>query len=147
MMAAPMRAIERVNDHVPVPPEHAPRQRLWRIVAKRSVVCAPAPSSGRSLFGDNDRPGVMLAGAVRAYVNRFGVAPGRHAVVFADNDDGFRTAADLAAAGIEVKALVDPRRDASPAVRGHRRSRRSAPISPARAVTSVRGAHGIKSRA
>ena len=49
------------------------------------------------MFGDNDRPGVMLAGAVRSYVNRFGVAPGRRAVVFADNDDAFRTATDLAA--------------------------------------------------
>ena len=101
-------AIERVNDHLPVPPDHEPRQRLWKIVAKRAIVCAG--SIERSLvFGDNDRPGVMLAGAVRAYVNRYGVAPGRRAIVFADNDDGQRTVDDLAAAGIEVTALVDAR--------------------------------------
>ncbi|WP_292375269.1 FAD-dependent oxidoreductase, partial [Mesorhizobium sp.] len=35
-------AIERVNDHLPVPPEHQVRQRLWRIVAKRCVVAAGA---------------------------------------------------------------------------------------------------------
>ena len=33
------------------------------------------------VFPDNDRPGVMLAGAVRAYVNRYGVAPGRNLTV------------------------------------------------------------------
>ena len=52
-----------------------PRQRLWRIVAKRAVLAAGAIERP-IVFGDNDRPGVMLAGAVRAYVNRYGVAPG-----------------------------------------------------------------------
>ncbi len=88
-------AVERVSEHLPVPPEHAPRQRLWRIVAKQSVVCAGGIERP-ILFGNNDRPGVMLAGAVRTYVNRFGVAPGRTAVVFADNHDALRTATDLA---------------------------------------------------
>ena len=89
-------AIERVNDHVAKPPAHEPRQRLWRIVAKRAVLAAGAIERP-IVFGNNDRPGVMLAGAVRAYVNRYGVAPGRRAVIFADNDDAFRTAEDLAA--------------------------------------------------
>jgi NADPH-dependent 2,4-dienoyl-CoA reductase/sulfur reductase-like enzyme len=40
-------ALERVNDHLPVPAPHQPRQRVWRIVAKRSV-SRPARSSGRS---------------------------------------------------------------------------------------------------
>ena len=43
----------------------------------------------------------MLAGAVRAYLNRWAVAP-RRAAVFTTCDDGWRTAADLAAAGVEV---------------------------------------------
>ena len=69
-------ALERVADHLPVPPPHAPRQRLWRIVAKHAVLAAGATE--RSIvFGGNDRPGVMLASAMRAYVNRFAVAPGR----------------------------------------------------------------------
>ncbi len=58
-------ALERVNDHVPVPPAHEPRQRLWRIVAKRAVLCAGAIERP-IVFGDNDRPGIMLAGAVRS---------------------------------------------------------------------------------
>lgn len=133
-------AIERVNDHVPVPPAHEPRQRLWRIVAKQSVLCAGA-FERPLLFGDNDRPGVMLAGAVRAYVNRFGVAPGRSAVVFADNDDSFATAADLNEAGIEVKAVVDPRRTPSSTAKDIAEAAGVPYISGN--ITRVRGAHGI----
>jgi methylglutamate dehydrogenase subunit C len=107
-------AVERVTDHVSVPPAHEPRQRLWRIVAKRAVLSAGAIERP-IVFGDNDRPGIMLAGAVRAYVNRCGVAPGRRAVIFADNDDAFQTATDLAEAGVAVAALVDPRKISSPA--------------------------------
>ena len=55
------------------------------------------------VFGNNDLPGVMLAGAVRTYVNRYAVLPGRRAVVFTDNDDGWTTAADLVAAGGQVE--------------------------------------------
>ena len=109
-------AIEHVNDHVAIPPEHEPRQRLWKIVAKRAVLAAGAIERPL-VFGDNDRPGVMLAGAVRTYVNRFAVVPGRRAVVFADNDDAYRTAGDLAAAGIEVAAIVDARAEPPAAAR------------------------------
>ena len=136
-------ALERVNDHVPVPPAHAPRQRLWRIVAKRSVLCAGALERPL-LFADNDRPGVMLAGAVRTYVNRFGATPGRRAVVFADNDDAFRTAADLAAAGTDVKALVDARREASESAQAIAETAGAAYYTSA-SIGGVRGAHGIKS--
>ncbi|MGC8469165.1 MAG: 2Fe-2S iron-sulfur cluster-binding protein, partial [Acetobacteraceae bacterium] len=85
-------AVERVADHLPVPPPFVPRQRLWRIVAKRAVLAAGAIERG-VVFPGNDRPGVMLAGSVRAYLNRFAVAPGARAVVFSANDDAARTAA------------------------------------------------------
>ena len=101
-------ALERVSDHLPEPLPGQPRQRLWRIVARRHVLATGAIERPL-VFGDNDRPGVMLAGAVRTYVNRFGVRPGERAVVFADNDDVETTAADLAEAGIEVAALIDAR--------------------------------------
>ena len=48
-------AIERVNDHVAMPPAHEPRQRLWNIVAKRAVLAAGAIERP-IVFGDNDRP-------------------------------------------------------------------------------------------
>ena len=60
-------------------------------------------------FGNNDRPGVMLAGAARTYINRFGTSPGRQLAIFTNNDDGWRTAIDAQAAGIEIAALVDSR--------------------------------------
>lgn len=135
-------ALERVNDHVPVPPEHEPRQRLWRIVAKRAVLAAGAIERP-IVFGDNDRPGVMLAGAVRSYVNRFGVAPGTRAVVFADNVHAFHTAADLADAGVEVAALVDARKISSPSVQAAAESARARYLAGA-AITRVRGRQSVK---
>ncbi len=99
-------AVERVNDHRREPPAYEPRQRLWRITAKQAVLAAGAIERPL-VFGDNDRPGVMLAGSTRAYVNRFAVTPGKRAVIFASNDDAQRTLADLGAAGIEVPAVVD----------------------------------------
>lgn len=134
-------AVERVNDHVPVPPEHEPRQRLWKIVAKRAVLCAGAIERP-IVFGNNDRPGVMLAGAVRAYLNRFGVAPGRRAIVIADNDDAFRTAVDLADSGIEVAAVIDPRKVPSAAA-GEAAEQASAQYFPGAAIENVRGRQGV----
>jgi heterotetrameric sarcosine oxidase alpha subunit len=106
-------ALERVNDHVAHPPPFEPRQRAWRIVAKRCVLTAGAIERPL-VFGNNDRPGVMLAGAVRSYLNRFAAKPGRRAVVFANNDDAASVIADLHAAGVEVAALVDPRPETKP---------------------------------
>jgi methylglutamate dehydrogenase subunit C len=103
-------ALERVADHVPTPPPGVPRQRLWHIVAKRCVNAMGAVERPIA-FADNDRPGVMLASAVRTYVNRFAVLPARRTVVFTTTDDGWRTAHDLIGAGGEVSAVVDPRRE------------------------------------
>ncbi len=126
----------------PVPPEHEPRQRLWRIVAKRAVLAAGAIERP-IVFGDNDRPGVMLAGAVRTYVNRFGVAPGTRAVVFADNVHAFRTVADLADAGVEVAALIDARKISSPSVQAAAESARARYLAGA-AIQRVRGRQAVK---
>jgi sarcosine oxidase subunit alpha len=109
-------AVERVSDHLPEPGPHQPRQRLWKIVARRAVLCAGAVER-HVVFGGNDMPGVMTAGAVRTYVNRFGAAPGKVAAVFTTNDDGWRTAADLVRVGVKVVAVIDSRRDAAPAPR------------------------------
>jgi heterotetrameric sarcosine oxidase alpha subunit len=101
-------AIEHVADHLPVPPAHTPRQRLWKIVAREAILATGAVE--RSIvFGGNDRPGVMLASAMRTYVNRFAVAPGRHVAVFTTSDDGWRTGYDLRNAGVSVKCIVDAR--------------------------------------
>ncbi|MDZ7708968.1 MAG: FAD-binding protein [Roseovarius sp.] len=89
----------------------APRECFWRIVARRTVLAAGALERPVAFRG-NDRPGIMMAGAVRAYVNRWAVAPGRCVVVFGNNDGAHRTAADLVAAGVHVAALIDAAPDA-----------------------------------
>ena len=109
-------ALERVADHVPEPLPFQPRQRYWQIVAKRAVLASGAIERP-IVFGGNDRPGVMLAGAVRSYVNRFGVVPGRQCVVVTTGDDGWRTADDLLRVGANVTAIVDARQEVSPALR------------------------------
>jgi methylglutamate dehydrogenase subunit C len=101
-------ALERVSDHRPTPSPHEPRQRLWRIVAKRAVLAAGAIERP-IVFGGNDRPGIMMAAAARTYANRFAVAVGREVLIFTNNNDGWRTARDLRSNGITVVALVDAR--------------------------------------
>ncbi|SEF67038.1 sarcosine oxidase subunit alpha [Nonomuraea solani] len=89
--------------------ERRPRgERLWHIRAG-SVVLATGAHERSVAFPGNDRPGVMLASSARTYANRYGVAAGRRAVVFACADSGYEAARDLAAAGVEIVAIVDPR--------------------------------------
>ena len=107
-------AVERVADHLPTPGTKV-RQTLWRITAKRSVLAAGAIER-HIPFADNDRPGIMLAGAMRAYANRWAVAPTRQdsdrVAIFTNGDDGHRTALDLLAKGVDVSCVIDTRHDA-----------------------------------
>jgi sarcosine oxidase subunit alpha len=107
-------ALERVADHLAEPPPGQPRQRAWTIVAKRAVLAAGAVERPIA-FAGNDVPGVMSAAALRGYLNRYAVLPGRRAVVFTAGDDGWRTASDLLEAGAEV-TVVDARAEVAPAV-------------------------------
>jgi sarcosine oxidase subunit alpha len=100
-------AVERVADHL-AEPGALPRQRLWKIVAKRSVLASGAIERPL-VFGNNDLPGVMLAGAVRTYIARYAVAPGKRAVIFSNHDDSIGTVAALQDAGVAIAAIVDPR--------------------------------------
>jgi len=106
-------AVERVSDHLAVPVDGKPRQILWRIYSKRAILAAGAIERPIA-FENNDRPGIMLAGALRAYANRWGVAVGDRVAVFTNNDDGVRSALDLQAKGVDVAALIDSRADAAP---------------------------------
>ncbi|MHA1153448.1 MAG: 2Fe-2S iron-sulfur cluster-binding protein, partial [Alphaproteobacteria bacterium] len=102
--------LERVTDHLAEKPENLPRHRLWKLRAKQ-VVLATGAIERPLVFSDNDRPGIMLAGACQAYVNRYAVKPGSKAVVFTNNDCAYDAALDLAAAGVEIAAVVDLRPD------------------------------------
>jgi sarcosine oxidase subunit alpha len=107
---------ERVSDHLPERerPKDLPRQRLWRVRAKEVVLAAGAIERPL-VFHENDRPGIMLAGAVRTYMHRYGVLPGRRVVVFTNNDSGWEAALDIARMGGEVAAVVDLRSEVAPA--------------------------------
>ena len=61
------------------------------------------------VFPGNDRPGIMLAGAARAYLNRFAVLPGRQVLIVTADDSAYRVAIDLHAAGVAVVAVADQR--------------------------------------
>ncbi|MGW1512207.1 sarcosine oxidase subunit delta family protein [Streptomyces sp. NPDC002394] len=102
-------AVEHRTNHLGAEaPEHVSRERVWRIRARRVVLATGAHE--RSLaFGDNDRPGVMLAASARTYLHRYAVLPGRHAVVFTTNDSAYAAALDLSAAGADIAAIVDTR--------------------------------------
>ncbi|MGY6411598.1 MAG: sarcosine oxidase subunit alpha family protein [Alkalilacustris sp.] len=103
-------ALERVGLHRPPAPD-LPRECFWRITAPRAIMATGALERPIA-FPDNDRPGVMLASAVRGYLHRYGAVAGRKVAVFGPHDDAQRTARDLVAAGVTVTALIDPRDEA-----------------------------------
>ena len=84
------------------------RQRIWRVRARR-VILAQGSHERPLVFPNNDRPGVMLASAVSGYIHRYGVCPGRRAVIFTNNDGGYQTALDLLSAGAAVAGIIDSR--------------------------------------
>jgi methylglutamate dehydrogenase subunit C len=101
-------AVERVGDHLAVPEAFKPRQKLWRIIPKRTILAAGAISQP-IVFPGNDRPGVMLAQGLQTYINRYAVTPGQHVAFFASNDAAWTVAFEAAKAGIDVAAIIDPR--------------------------------------
>jgi sarcosine oxidase subunit alpha len=128
--------LERPSSGSPV------RERLWHVRA-RHVVLATGAHERPLVFADNDRPGIMLAGAVRSYVTRYAVQPGRRAVLFTTNDRAYETALVLRQAGVEVAAVVDPRPTPGgalvEAVRGA-----GVPIEAGRVITATRGGRHLE---
>jgi len=86
----------------------AVRQRFWRVHAKQTLLATGATEQPL-VFENNDLPGILLAGAIRQYANRYGVAAGRRIVLATNNDSAYLAALDLVAAGAPVKLLVDSR--------------------------------------
>ena len=104
-------AVERVSDHLIQPESGKPRQILWRIYAAKTILAAGATERPIA-FENNDRPGIMLASAIRSYANRWAATPAQRIAIFTNNDDGHRTATDLHAAGVKIAAVIDTRADA-----------------------------------
>ncbi|MBN9189771.1 MAG: (2Fe-2S)-binding protein, partial [Microbacterium sp.] len=102
-------AVERRTDHLgDTAPAHALRQRIWRIRAKRTVVATGAHERP-VVFANNDRPGIMLAGAARTFLHRFGVRVGDDVTVFTTNDSAYSVAFELHDAGTKIAAIIDSR--------------------------------------
>lgn len=96
-------------------PSHS-RQRLWHFRAGQ-VILATGAHERPPVFANNDRPGIMLAGAVQAYVHRWAVMPGRSLVLFTNNDRAYECALACHGAGATVVAVIDSRKTpAGPAV-------------------------------
>jgi sarcosine oxidase subunit alpha len=78
------------------------------------IVLATGAAERPALFEHNDRPGIMLAGAVLRLAHFHGIRAGSRAIVVTDDDHGWRQAVELVEAGITVVAIVDSRIDAQP---------------------------------
>ena len=104
---------ERLTEGL-APSERAgrPRQRIWHVRARR-VVLATGAHERPLVFPGNDRPGVMLASAVTAFIHRYAVLPGSRAVFLANDDSVYAAAREFARHGGEVAALVDLRADST----------------------------------
>jgi sarcosine oxidase subunit alpha len=112
------------------------RQRLWQVRARR-VVLATGAAERPLVFPDNDRPGILLASAVRHYITRHRVAPGRRIVLTTNNDDGYRTARVALAAGLNVVAVFDTRAHATIELPG-------VPVHRGAAIVATRGRHRVR---
>ncbi|PCI52801.1 MAG: sarcosine oxidase subunit alpha [Alphaproteobacteria bacterium] len=130
---------ERMSNHE----VHQPRERFWHIRAGL-VILATGAIERPLVFPDNDRPGVMLASAIRHYVNRYGVTPGRRVLIATNNDNAYRTALDLHETGVHVVGIVDarpdPEGDLVKAVRDL-----SITIYDGHVVTGTKGRRGVRS--
>ncbi len=128
---------ERLTDQLAAPVAGQPRERLWQIRAKQVVLAAGAIERPL-VFPDNDRPGVLLADAARIYLNRYGVIPGKRAVIATGHDGAYRAALDLHRAGVEIAAIADLRpKPAGPLVEAARQA--GLPIRTGCAITGAEG--------
>jgi heterotetrameric sarcosine oxidase alpha subunit len=111
------------------------RERL-RVIRARRVLLATGASERLIAFPGNDVPGVMLTGAARAYLRRYGVAAGHRPVFFVNNDEAYETLFALHAAGIAGAAVVDVRLESAAAARARQLG---AEVFAGATVTGVRG--------
>jgi sarcosine oxidase subunit alpha len=91
-----------------------PRQRL-RTVRFGAVVMACGAIERPLVFAGNDRPGVMLAGAVGHYLERQAVQCGQSALFAVNNDAAYASAMALARSGARV-TLADSRLEVNAAL-------------------------------
>src|SRR6204780_4409385 len=99
---------QRLTDHLANPQSGQTRERCWQVRAQQ-VVLATGAIERPLVFPGNDRPGIMLAGAARSFLNRYAVIPGTRAVVIAACDEAYRAAIELHQAGVAIAMIGDVR--------------------------------------
>ncbi len=103
------RRTEHLGETAPLKGGYRPaRSRMHRVRAGQ-VLLATGAHERPLVYGNNDVPGNLLAGAVSTYIRRYGVVPGRRLVLSTTNDHAYRAALDWQDAGREVVAIVDAR--------------------------------------
>ncbi len=106
-------ARENLTDHLSLEDrKNKVRQRLLKIRAKK-VITATGSLERPMIFNNNDRPGILLSSAVKKYVDFYGVACGTSNVLFTNNDSAYETALSLFKKGIQIKAIIDIRENAT----------------------------------
>ena len=94
-----MVMLERTKDHIEKPNKFTPRQRLWYIRSKE-VIISTGSIERPLVFGNNDRPGIMLASAANEYMRIYGVLVGKKPIIFTNNDSGYAVAINFKKNGI-----------------------------------------------
>ena len=118
---------QRLSEPGQIPADNV-AQRLWHVRAGQ-VILATGSIERPMAFAHNDRPGVMLSQAVRSYIRRFGVVPGKRVVIATNNDDAYKTAQALKDAGAQIVAILDARPAPAGANSGHRVYNNAVPLS------------------
>jgi sarcosine oxidase, subunit alpha len=98
---------ERLTDHLRQPTDGLARERLWQVRAGE-VIVATGAHERPLVFANNDRPGMLLADALRTFINRYGVTPGRNVVIVTTGASAYQAAVDAKSAGLFV-TIVDYR--------------------------------------
>ena len=109
-----MVMFERTKDHLESSTKYTPRQKLWYIRAKE-VILATGSIERPLVFGNNDRPGIMLASAAKEYLKIYGVLVGKKPIIFTNNDSAYDTAIEFKKNGINP-LVVDVRENSESAI-------------------------------
>jgi methylglutamate dehydrogenase subunit C len=72
------------------------------VLQAKTIIHAAGAFERPLVFNNNDKPGVMLASALRTYLNRYALAAKRRAVIVTNNDSAYEAAFDLAEADVAV---------------------------------------------
>ncbi len=102
---------ERVSDHLEKKSKFIPRQRLWYIRAKETIL-STGSIERPIVFGNNDTPGIFLSAAAKEYMKVYGVLVGKKPLIFTNNDSAYETALEFKKNNVEP-IILDTREEHS----------------------------------